>query len=185
MQFLKNFFAPFILIKREKFYIGWIVYAIVFGMFNLIADLFSGNRLGLTNYFETGQFYTFSIALCAPLVIDLLLGMKVEHGLTQKVHFLKYKLFVISIAIVFIFITSALWSGNFRGSLKAQLLITVISLFLSYYMFLIGHMQEHADITQKYDDKGYLEEEKNRLEATKEKLNETSEVELKGGKVSI
>lgn len=183
MRFFRNFFAPFILIKREKFYIGWIIYAIIFGMFNLIADLFGG--LGLTNYYETGQFYTFSIALCAPLIIDLLLGMKVEHGLTQKVHFLKYKIFVISVAIVLIFITSALWSGIFRSNLKIQILVTALSLFLSYYMFLIGHMQEHSDITQKYDDKGYLEEEKNRIEATKEKLNETSEMETKGGKVSI
>lgn len=184
-NFLKAIFAPFVIVKREKLYIGWIIYAIFFGMLNFLADTFMGNFESITNYISSGQFYTFSIALCAPFIIDLLLSIIVGHRSDQGIHFLKYKITTISITIILLCIMTFLWMGKFKGILILQIILTLISLFLSYYMFLVGHMQEHIEVTSKYDDKEYLKLENDRIEAVQNKTSTVSEVDMKGEKVSI
>ncbi len=181
----KRLSAPFLIVKREKLYIGWVVYSVIFGMINFIAAFLMGDTENLKSYIQTGQLYTFSIALCSPLIIDTLLSIKVERKLTGATHFLGYK--ITGIAIVFISVIAMvfLWIGENCGNLFTQVIFTLLSLFMAYYLFLVGHMKEHDSITGEYDDQEYLKSENNRIEETQNKLEDASEYDTKGGKIAI
>lgn len=185
MNFLKSLLAPFVIVKREKMYIGWIIYAVLFGLINFIADLLMGNLENVFEYIRTGQFYTFSIALISPFIIDILLSILVEWRSTKSVHFLKYKITCILITIVLMIIMTFLWLGDHKQFLGLQVVFTTISLTISYYMFLVSHMQEHAPVTQQYDDKEYLDCENERLESVQQKANETSLIDMKGEHITL
>jgi fatty acid desaturase len=109
----------------------------------------------------------------------------VERKLTGATHFLGYK--ITGIAIVFISVIAMvfLWLGENCGNLFTQVIFTLLSLFMAYYMFLVGHMKEHDSITGEYDDQEYLKSENNRIEETQNKLEDASEYDTKGGKIAI
>ncbi len=184
-NFFAQLFAPFIIVKREKLYIGWIVYAVIFGMINLIADMLMGKLENLPEYIKTGQFYTFSIALCAPFIVDILLSIIVEWKTAQKVHFLKYKIASILFTVILVLIMTFLWLGDFKSIIFPQILCTIFSLCLSYYMFLINHMFEHFDVTETFDDKTYLLDENNRIKEVEEKVSDVNELNMKGETVTL
>lgn len=184
-NFLKNFFAPFVIVKREKLYIGWIFYAVFFGMINLLADVLMGKLENLPEYINSGQFYTFSIALCAPFIVDILLSIIVEWKTSQKVHFLKYKVVSILFTVIVILIMTFLWLGNFKSILFLQILFTVLSLCFSYYMFLITHMFDHFEVTKNFDDQAYLNDENTRLKDVEEKTSGVTELTMKGETVAL
>ena len=185
MKFKEKLFAPFVIVKREKLYSGWIIYAVIFGMINIFADLLMGSGTAFPEHVTTGQFYTFSIALCTPLLVDMLLSIIVERRSMGKVHFLSYKIVSVLIAFLLTIIMTFLWMGTYKDSLVSQIIFTIISLFLAYYMFLVSHMQNHSDITEEYDDKEYLETENKRLQEVQDKVEEVNKVDMKGDIVNI
>lgn len=144
-----------------------------------------GNLENIEEYIKTGQFYTFSIALVSPFIIEILLGILVERRLTKKVHFLKYKIPSTLISIILMILMSFLWMGNYKSNIIIQIACTFFSLLLSYYMFLISHMQEHSAITQKYDDTEYLNEENERIQNVQEKASEDIQFQVKGEEINI
>ena len=185
VKFKDKFFAPFLIVKREKLYIGWVIYAIIFGLINLLGDILMGNISAFSEYITTGQFYTFSIALCSPLIVDMLLSIIVERKTTKKVHFLSYKIPTVLITFILTLIMAFLWVGDYKGKLLLQVFLTIISLFLAYYMFLVSHMQDHNDITEEYDDKEYLKTENQRLQEVQNKVDEIINIDMKGDIVEI
>lgn len=130
MRFFRTLIAPFVIVKREKLYIGWVFYTLIFGLINLIADLLMGNFDNVEEYIKTGQFYTFSIALVSPFIIEILLGILVEWRLTKKAHFLRYKIPCVLISVVLMIVITFLWIGNYKSNIVIQFVCTLVSLLI-------------------------------------------------------
>ena len=97
-------FVIFGLIKKEPSHLFWFVYTIFFGLINIWAALLTGNLDSMKLFISSGNLYTFSISICAPLCFNLLINFiktkksrkicdKESYNNTSKHYFLSYIMF--------------------------------------------------------------------------------------------
>ena len=184
---MRNIFVPFHIIKKEKAYIGWIVFTLMFGLLNIWGGLLIYGFDNVVDAFMEGTGYTFAISICAPLVADILLNLIVDKKNGDKIQWLSYKLISVFFDIVFIFITALLWCGVLRGSLITQIIIGLISLILSLYIYCVSQMAKHHDIMDQYDDVeyNYLEKEYIRIKDLDANASNLEKIESESGEIEV
>lgn len=176
--------APFYIIKEEPSYVLWLIFMIFFGLINVFGGVLQGNSGELNLAFCYGQFYTLSIAMNAPFIVTYLLETLITKRHRGKQHFVKYKIRSMSINFLWIMCLTFLWTGNSKSSASTQLVVFLISLSFSFYMFCISEMQNSTYLLDNYDD-SYLGNENEVLRSTQLKAEKLDHIENNEGRIDL
>lgn len=169
-----NFWAPYKLLELSKIYYFWLVCTLLCGLLNLWAYGFLGSPELILVEFANGIIYTFSISTCAPYIVSFSLEMLDDKRKRQETHFMGYKVPIIIANALFIMILTVLWLGEYKSSIGIQILICVITIGFSFYMYCVSEMSNHYEYFKEYDDKSYLNSEKGRMSKTSENADKIS-----------
>lgn len=183
INIMKNIFAPLYVIREEKAYLMWMVFAIFFGLTNLWAAFFMGKLESIGPAMKEGIVYTYAISLCAPFSVDTFITVIWKKREKKSMSFVKYYMYTASINIIFIFICAMLWVGEFKSNIIVQIIIALISTGFAFYMYCIAQMEKHKAIVGKYDDSEYLRREKESMSQTEKSANSLTKIE--GGEEDI
>ena len=185
MKFTEKIIAPVKVLAREKTYIFWLIFVSIFGLINIWSGLLMGKFTIVESAFKEGIMYTFSISLCAPFCVDFIIEMLADKRERKTSMFVSYKVITLLLTIIWIFILCLLWLGKYKGNFAIQLIIGIASILFSFYMYCIGKMERHKDITQKYDDGNYVSEENLRMDELEDRTKSTNRIETDKGDIKL
>lgn len=185
MNFWRKLIAPIVVVKREKTYLFWVVFVAMFGLINIWAGFLMGETGMIKGAMDEGMIYTFSVSLCAPFCTDIFIDMLVDKRRNEKSMFVTYKVIAGLLNVVWIIGLCFLWLGKHKGSYILQIIIGVISILFSSYMYCIGKMERHKDITSQFDDSEYLLEENGRINNLEIEATKTNKVETSKGDIKL
>lgn len=185
MKYTEKIKAPIRVLHREKTYLFWLIFVAVFGLINVWAGLLMGEYCIVMDAFEEGIVYTFSISLSAPFCTDVFVEMLVDKRERKTSMFVSYKVITVLLNVIWIVILCLLWLGKYKGDFIIQIIIGIISLFFSFYMYCIGKMERHKDITQVFDDMEYLSEENDRMDDLENRAGSTDLIETDKGDIKL
>lgn len=177
--------APCLVIKREKTYLFWLIFVSVFGLINIWAGILMGQYDMVKEAFLEGIMYTFSISLCAPFCIDFFVEMLVDKREKKISMFVSYKVIAGLLNIIWIVVLCFLWLGKYKCSYIVQIIIGIISIVFSFYMYCIGKMEKHKDLMREYDDSEYLLEENDRMSDLENKAAQTDKIATDKGEIKL
>ena len=159
----KKICAPFVVIKHEKSYIIWVLTVFVFGLINVWGSILLSGFNSFLSVLSDGPGYTFAISICVPQVAEVIIRLIVDRRNNRKWHFVAYKLIPVLIIIPFVVLLAFLWTGILIENMIIQVIMVIISIFMSFYLYCVNQMEQHPEITQEFDDipYDYLNNEKN------------------------
>lgn len=185
MEFVKKLLAPIMVVKREKTYLFWAIFVAIFGLINIWAGFLMGELNMIKEAFNEGIMFTFSVSLCAPFCTDVFIEMLVDKRENKKSMFVTYKVITGLLNVVWIVGLCFLWLGKYKGNYILQIIIGIISLLFSFYMYCIGKMERHKDITGTFDDSEYLSEENDRMDELESEAVITNKIETDKGDIKL
>ena len=185
MNFWEKLIAPVVVVKREKTYFFWVIFVALFGLINIWAGFLMGETDMIKSALDEGIIYTFSVSLCAPFCTDIFIEMLVDKRSNEKSMFVTYKVITGLLNIVWIIALCFLWLGKHKGSYVSQTIVGVVSVIFSFYMYCIGKMERHKDITHKFDDSEYLSEENERINDLQTEAYKTDKIETGKGDIKL
>lgn len=185
MGTIKKLLAPIMVVKREKTYLFWVIFVAVFGLINIWAGFLMGESDMIRAAFKEGIMFTFSVSLCAPFCTDVFIEMLVDKREKKKSMFVTYKVITGLLNVIWIVGLCFLWLGKYKGNNILQIIIGVISLLFSFYMYCIGKMERHKDITGSYDDCEYLLNENDRMDELENEAAMTNKIETDKGEIKL
>lgn len=154
----KKIFKPLTLIPKIKgLLLLWIIFILLFGQAGILATIFTETSNFFKVNLQSGNFYTFAIALLASSVLTF----AIEWMNEPKVKFRTFK--VASIAISFLLITIMMINFTIiKGELSylqisTQILTYLISLFFSIYCLCLQYLHIDYDNYKDLDDKAVNE----------------------------
>lgn len=185
MNFWRKLIAPIVVVRREKTYLFWVIFVAIFGLINIWAGFLMGETEMIKGAVDEGIIYTFSVSLCAPFCTDIFIEMLVDKRRNEKSMFVTYKVITGLLNVVWIIALCFLWLGKYRGSYVLQIIIGGVSILFSFYMYCIGKMERHKDITSQFDDSEYLSDENERISDLQIEATRTSKVTTGKGDIKL
>ena len=161
--------CPFKILWKEKTYLFWPISILIFSFSNVLAEMLNGVENSIENAFLGGQVYLFSLSICAPFVTTLALNIIVKKRNRAACTCITIKMISTVLNVFFIFVNVSLWSGLRKDNIIIQIIILVITIIFSTYMFCIQELDNHPDILKECDDETYLDKENTRKNKTSEK----------------
>lgn len=169
---LKNISPVFMLLHKEKKYLLWFAYTIIFGLFNIIAGILLKQKNVWSQCIKEGQFYTFAISLCIPFCFTLFMSLLTQKKRKQLPNFIGRKIVCCSLCFILSFFCAILWAGDYKNNPIIQIITGIFSILFGFYMYSISEMENFKDITDKFDDKPYCEDEDESIQQTKNKAKQ-------------
>lgn len=182
-----KFLAPLYVVKKEPLYAIWLLFVAFFGLINIWGGIFLGQFSSVSEAFEGGIIYTFSISICAPFLAEVIVKQVVKRKMRKRQAFVFYQMVSSAINVVWIIILTFLWLGQYKGVLLIQIVVGVISTFFAFYMYCISQMEQYMPILSGYDDNpyDYLQSEKVRMKETEEKSRQLASIASDKGDIEI
>lgn len=150
---------PFKVLKIDKVLTFWIISTLLAGFFTFFSDILSGKKTNET--FNQGIIYVFSITLLISVISDSIIYLLSEYkkeeaemnfGIISKKKLLpiikKYSITSYIVVILFfsvniIVASIILYSGNNKYNKMLQLIIGVVSLYISFYYFCLNRVSQY------------------------------------------
>ena len=175
---------PFIILKKDKIVICWIVTTILVGFFTNFSQLLRGETI--EDSFQQGNIYIFSITLLITVLSDAIIYLLSEDKKSEanrklhettiendklspvigKTSITSYLCFIILFIFLMVITSLLLYSGIYRTCYFFQILIVVISIYTTFFYYCLNRLIQYP---QNYGD--YLETENKEIE----KLDENNE----------
>ena len=174
----------FIILKKDKIVICWIVTTILVGFFTNFSQLLRGETI--EDSFQQGNIYIFSITLLITVLSDAIIYLLSEDKKSEanrklhettiendkllpvigKTSITSYLCFIILFIFLMVITSLLLYSGIYRTCYFFQILIVVISIYTTFFYYCLNRLIQYP---QNYGD--YLETENKEIE----KLDENNE----------
>ncbi len=180
MSTLSSICKPFCLISRVKpIFLIWLLFVLLLGQIGILCSIFfhiktfgffNGIYISIAKNLNSGNFYTFSIALLA----GSLGAINIDYLLNDDIKFKVYKVIVSALSVLFIVLMAIFYSFLFLNDNspyglynwtsqitmdsskltfdKGQITFYFITIFLSIYVFCLGYLHLDYESFKELDD---------------------------------
>lgn len=171
---MNKIFMPFKILKKDKFLFLWWFFVPFISLLGIILEWCWDNE------FKTGGFYLFSIPIILPFIYDFFVELKDHFVLKKDFKFSLQKIYTAIISLIII-ISCFIFKMSMLGSnVVLQIILVLLSLFLSFYIYLENKMDDYLD-----DSGNYLRQESDSISKI-DKNSKVKEVKTRnGGKAKI
>ena len=177
--FEKGIFAPFHVLKVEKFYLFWI-FSFIVSFSSIILDICNG---AIASSISQGIFFSTCMAILAPLFFEFLVEYLSLHRKGKKEEYSTYKAWTMAFCLLVLLILFFFYVTKVKSSLLAQVVVSIIVFVLSFYTYLVSKMGDHDRLLEKYKDKSYIDAENDELKRISEGSKNPQPIKNEQGEV--
>lgn len=171
---MNKVFLPFKILKKDKFLFLWWFFVPFISLLGIILEC------SWNNEFRTGGFYLFSIPIILPFIYDFFVELKDHFAFKKEFKFSLHKIYTAILSLIIVISCFILKMTKLGSNVALQIILVMLCLFLSFYIYLENKMDDYLD-----DSGNYLRQES----ASINKIDKNSKVkEVKtrnGGKAKI
>lgn len=178
-KFWESIFAPFRVLKIEKFYLFWL-FSFIVSFSSIIIDLCNG-EIGTS--ISQGIFFSTCMAILAPLFFEFLVEYLSLHRKGEKEEYSTYKAWTMAVCFFVLLIIFFFYVTNVKSSLTAQLIVSVVVFAISFYTYLVSKMGDHDRLLEKYKDRSYIDAENAELKRIRDDSKKPKPVTNEQGEV--
>ena len=139
-----------------------------------------GNNETVISFLQEGGLIVAAISTCAPFIAEIFSEILVDKKNNEKSKFLSYKILSGLVNVLWVIVLCFLWIGIYKDKVRLQIILYAISLIISFYMYCVGKMEKHMDVTAEYDDSDYLVKENNSVLTLSDESSNAQSFEVKG-----
>ena len=138
--FEKGIFAPFRVLKVEKFYLFWI-FSFIVSFSSIILDICNGV---IASSISQGIFFSTCMAILAPLFFEFLVEYLSLHRKGKKEEYSTYKAWTMAFCFFVLLVLFFFYVTKVKSSLLAQVIVSVIVFVLSFYTYLVSKIRFYS-----------------------------------------
>lgn len=154
-----SLWAPFKLLKQEGLYWFWLI-TLAISFLGLIINIINGD---IESGFSSGACYSTGITIISPFLVEFFVELTVKQRKGKKQNFIRYKSLVFGVSILYIIISCILLGSKWASVIFPQVLFVLFTGAYSLYIYLVTKMDDHPEFLSVHKDKGYQNEENERV----------------------
>ena len=155
----------------------WIVYILIASISFIIGIIDTGKEI-----FHGGTLFYISMSIVAPLFIDFLIQNIESKKNKIDNKFLRRKTITLGISVACLILSFIFITTHLCNNILLQIIMFVISIALSLYMFCLNKLDLRYDEYKGLDDKPYADEINDKVTELSEKQNNLQSVKNNNGK---
>ena len=154
-----DLWAPFKLLKQEGLYWFWLI-TLAISFLGLIINIINGD---IKSGFSSGACYSTGITIISPFLVEFFVELTVKQRKGKKQNFIRYKSLVFGVSILYIILSCIFIGSKWASLIAPQVLFALFTGVYSLYIYLVTKMDDHPGFLSLYKDKGYQDEENERV----------------------
>ena len=154
-----DLWAPFKLLKQEGLYWFWLI-TLAISFLGLIINIINGD---IKSGFSSGACYSTGITIISPFLVEFFVELTVKQRKGRKQNFIRYKSLVFGVSILYIILSCIFIGSKWASLIAPQVLFALFTGVYSLYIYLVTKMDDHPGFLSLYKDKGYQDEENERV----------------------
>ena len=154
-----DLWAPFKLLKQEGLYWFWLI-TLAISFLGLIINIINGD---IKSGFSSGACYSTGITIISPFLVEFFVELTVKQRKGRKQNFIRYKSLVFGVSILYIILSCIFIGSKWASLIAPQVLFALFTGVYSLYIYLVTKMDDHTEFLSLYKDKGYQDEENERV----------------------
>lgn len=154
-----DLWAPFKLLKQEGLYWFWLI-TLAISFLGLIINIINGD---IKSGFSSGACYSTGITIISPFLVEFFVELTVKQRKGKKQNFIRYKSLVFGVSILYIILSCIFIGSKWASLIAPQVLFALFTGVYSLYIYLVIKMDDHTEFLSLYKDKGYQDEENERV----------------------
>ena len=167
LKFLKKLISPFSVLSQEGAFFLWFFFVPACGLASAISYYLNDN---FEQVFLDGTFYTYSIGILMPLIFDTLISFIISKRLNKQEDMVQVKIVYVIIAILIVFFSGFAYDSKSKASRSIQLWTFVIASAIASLLYFSMQMSRFNNLKKKYDDQGYEDEEKAKIDVLEQSV---------------
>ena len=154
-----DLWAPFKLLKQEGLYWFWLI-TLAISFLGLIINIINGD---IKSGFSSVACYITGITIISPFLVEFFVELTVKQRKGKKQNFIRYKSLVFGVSILYIILSCIFIGSKWASLIAPQVLFALFTGVYSLYIYLVTKMDDHPGFLSLYKDKGYQDEENERV----------------------